>query len=80
MKSVFLLIACSLLSLNLFAFEPAGDWSGAITLGPSKLNIVFHISQSAEAYKATMDSPDQGAFGIPVTRVLGIPNFVRIVC
>ena len=34
-----------------------------------KLRIVFNIKQEGTAYSATMDSPDQGAKGIPVSSV-----------
>ena len=42
-----------------------GDWAGALSLPTGNLRIVFHISQDAEGkLSATMDSPDQQAFGI----------------
>lgn len=47
-----------------------GAWSGAIAVGEMKLRVVFHIVNTADGLKATMDSPDQGAKGIPVTTVI----------
>lgn len=39
-----------------------GDWSGNLNLGSASLAIVFHIEQKERGgYKASMDSPDQGA-------------------
>lgn len=50
--------------------SPAGDWQGTLDIGAAKLRIVFHIkSDDAKGLSATMDSPDQGATGIPVTSV-----------
>lgn len=47
-----------------------GSWNGALNLGNAKLRLVFHISTNPDgALVATMDSPDQGAKGIPVQRV-----------
>jgi hypothetical protein len=47
---------------------PAGTWKG--TLEAARLTVVFHIASTPEGgFSATMDSPDQGARGIPVSRV-----------
>jgi len=32
-----------------------------------KLRLVFHVAKTDAGYTATMDSPDQGAKGIPMT-------------
>jgi fermentation-respiration switch protein FrsA (DUF1100 family) len=47
----------------------AGDWNGLLTVQGMKFRLVFHITQNADNYTATMDSPDQGAKGIPMTGV-----------
>jgi len=46
-----------------------GDWNGALEVQGMQLRIVFHITEDGENLKATMDSPDQGASGIPVEKV-----------
>jgi len=46
-----------------------GTWAGTLDAGGTKLRAVFHITNTADGLTATMDSPDQGAFGIPVTSV-----------
>jgi uncharacterized protein len=46
-----------------------GDWMGTLDAGGAKLRLVFHIFNTAEGLKATMDSLDQGAKGIPMTSV-----------
>ena len=46
-----------------------GTWQGAVEAGGTKLRLVFHITNTEEGLIATMDSPDQGANGIPVTAV-----------
>ena len=48
-----------------------GNWRGGLEVGGgASLTIVFNISQDADgAFTGTMDSPDQGAIGIPLTSV-----------
>lgn len=48
---------------------PLGNWQGTLAVSGMELRIVFHISLTGEgALTATMDSPDQGAKGIPVSK------------
>ncbi len=53
----------------LIAQEAAGTWNGTLTIGNTKLRILFHLHRTEEGWQATMDSPDQGARGIPVDSV-----------
>jgi len=42
-----------------------GDWEGALSAMGQELTVVFHITQGEDgSLAATLDSPDQGAFGI----------------
>ena len=58
----------SLIALNAsFAAGPVGDWKGTLK-AYADLRLVLHVQQSdAGTYKATIDSIDQGANGIPVS-------------
>ena len=47
------------------AQELSGYWLGAIDVQGQKLRIAFNISKDGDAFKTTMDSPDQRAKGIP---------------
>ncbi len=44
-----------------------GDWYGQLDIQGTKLKINFHVSEKDGIYTTTMDSPDQGAMGIPTT-------------
>lgn len=56
-----------------------GHWQGTLEVGEVQLQIVFHFSESSEGeIEATMDSPDQGATGIPVTGVTLEGKAVRL--
>ncbi len=49
------------------AQEAVGDWQGTLDLGGQKLRLVFHIARGADGkLTGTLDSLDQGAFGIPL--------------
>ncbi|MGE5324946.1 MAG: hypothetical protein ACM3SW_18915, partial [Actinomycetota bacterium] len=48
----------------------AGDWQGTLNAGVAQLHVVLHISKGDNGgYKATMDSVDQGANGIPINSI-----------
>ncbi len=52
------------------SYEVEGHWKGALNVKQVVLHIVFHIASMPDgSYSATMDSPDQGASGIPATTV-----------
>ncbi len=51
----FILLATS-------AYAQTGTWSGSLDVQGTKLSLVFHL----DGEKPTMDSPDQGARGIPM--------------
>ena len=52
------------------AQEVAGDWLGTLKAPVGDLRLAVHIKKDADGqYQASMDSLDQGAFGIPVDQV-----------
>ncbi len=69
MKTMILALALALSLGSAMGQEITGDWQGLLETGGVKLRVVFHITATADGYSATFDSPDQGAFGLPVTRV-----------
>ncbi len=74
-----LLAACAGLPLSAQAQDPwTGTWLGSLKLGAVSLRLVFNISSGGGAFTATMDSPDQGAKGIPVSKVTTDANAITI--
>jgi pimeloyl-ACP methyl ester carboxylesterase len=65
MKAIILL-ASLFTPLLLPAQDIAGTWSGALNVQGTRLRMVFHIDQTDSGLVSTLDSPDQGAKGIPV--------------
>jgi hypothetical protein len=53
-----------------------GAWSGTLDAGV-KLRLVFHITNTPNGLKATLDSVDQGANGIPVGSVTRKESSIR---
>jgi hypothetical protein len=48
----------------------AGDWQGTLAAGGAELRLVLHLTPDGKGgFTATLDSPDQGARGIPATSV-----------
>jgi hypothetical protein len=51
-----------------FAQDVTGDWHGTLSVNGAELRLVLHISKnSGGGLKATLDSIDQNANGIPVS-------------
>lgn len=65
-KSILILFAI-LTSLSIYAQNISGKWNGILKVQGVQLRLVFNITQTEKSYSSTMDSPDQGAKGIPVT-------------
>jgi len=52
------------------SYQVQGHWKGALNANGVVLHIVFHVAALPDgSYSATLDSPDQGAAGIPATAV-----------
>ncbi len=57
-----------------------GVWEGKLVVGKSALSLVFNVFKTNQngGYDATMDSPDQGAKGIPVSKITVIGTRVLL--
>lgn len=66
MKPLKILFAFAILPLFSFAQNITGTWYGTLKTQGQNIKLVFHISKMENGFTATMDSPDQGAKGIPV--------------
>jgi fermentation-respiration switch protein FrsA (DUF1100 family) len=65
-KTVFFIIVV-LASFTMFGQEITGQWNGVLKVPGAQLRVVFNITKTENGFSSTMDSPDQGAKGIPVT-------------
>jgi len=67
MKKTVGIIFIAILSLPVFCQNITGEWNGVLKVPGQSLRLVFHIQKTDSGYTATMDSPDQSVYGIPVT-------------
>jgi hypothetical protein len=60
-------------------FPLEGEWKGTLVIPEGELPVVFHITRNEDdTFTATMDSPAQEAFGIPIDSVDLKDHTVRI--
>ncbi len=72
MKTTYKIVISALIlfiSTTIFGQNIEGQWNGMLEIQGMKLRLVFNINKTETGLSATMDSPDQGAKGIPVTGV-----------
>ena len=76
MKIKLTFVFIILLGLQVFpqVTKITGSWFGKLKVQGFELRLVFNISNEEGTLKATMDSPDQGAKGIPMGEVSFIDN------
>ena len=60
-------------------FPLEGDWKGTLVTDQGEIPVIFHIiKNSDDTFTATLDSPDQEAFGIPIDSVEFEEHTVRM--
>lgn len=78
MKRFFLSLCIFCFSLLSFAQEINGDWHAVLNVSGQELPLVFHISETADGYAGTLDSPKQGAMGLAMSAVSYTDNTLHI--
>ncbi len=78
MRTYLILLIALFTSLTLNAQGITGQWNGILKVQGMQLRLVFHISTTENGYSSTMDSPDQGANGIPVTNTTFKNSMLKI--
>jgi len=68
MKSFAIVLILIFRFISTYAQDVTGDWNGVLQGGAVNLRLVLHVSKTSTGFKSTLDSPDQGAFGIPATK------------
>lgn len=71
MKRILILAAIVVATgCSVSAQDLAADWQGTLRTGRGELRLVLHITKDPDGtLKATLDSVDQGANGIPVSAI-----------
>jgi fermentation-respiration switch protein FrsA (DUF1100 family) len=73
--AITLCLLTASLAAQVSSFE--GVWSGTLATGGQKLRIVLNVKRDKGNLSATMDSPDQGALGLPLDSVSIVENRVH---
>jgi uncharacterized protein len=68
MKTKIFTFTFLLVSIFTFAQEITGSWQGELEVQGTKIPLIFNITEEGSNLTSTMDSPKQGAKGIPVTK------------
>jgi uncharacterized protein len=75
MKKTVLILFATLFSLTIFGQDISGQWNGELKIQGTQLRLIFNIIKTDNGVSSTMDSPDQGAKGIP-TRTTSFENSI----
>ncbi len=91
MKSKFYFLNVGLMTIFIFlmsllmtpssvmAANLEGIWQGKLNFSGAQLRLVIHLTKTGEnSYSATLDSPEQGAKGIPTSKVVVTPDSLII--
>ncbi|HQK41006.1 MAG TPA: alpha/beta hydrolase, partial [Flavobacterium alvei] len=79
MKNKALVLILFLSFQSLFSQEIQGSWAGSLSIQGTQLPLIFNIQKNGDSYKTTLDSPMQGAKGIPVAETTFANNQLQIV-
>ena len=61
-----LVVVLICMGLQTYAQEVVGTWKGNLAVQGTEMPLVFDVSETDGAFSSTMDSPTQGATGIPM--------------
>jgi fermentation-respiration switch protein FrsA (DUF1100 family) len=67
MRTFSILLISLLTTISLSAQDITGQWNGVLKVQGTQLRLVLNITKTDNGVSSTMDSPDQGAKGIPTT-------------
>ncbi len=79
MKKLVFTFSFLLLNVMIFAQTIIGSWQGELEFSGQKLPLIFNLSGTSENLIATMDSPKQGAKGIPIEKASFNNNQLNLV-
>lgn len=79
MKKLVLTFSFLLLNVMILAQTIIGKWQGELEFSGQKLPLIINLGGTPENLKATMDSPKQGAKGIPIEKANLLGNQLNLV-
>ena len=79
MKKLVLTFSFLLLNVMILAQTIIGKWQGELEFSGQKLPLIINLGGTPENLNATMDSPKQGAKGIPIEKANLLGNQLNLV-
>lgn len=70
MKIRLVTFLAMLITISAIGQNISGDWYGVLKIQGTQLRMVVHIAKTENGYSSTLDSPDQGANGLPVGQTI----------
>lgn len=62
------------------SFDLEGSWAGTLKISSAQLRVIFNVSKNPSGnLTATLDSPDQGAYGIAVNEVVVKDDSIKFI-
>ncbi|MGL2988550.1 alpha/beta hydrolase family protein [Flavobacterium sp. RSSA_27] len=74
-SALFFLFLCY---QSIFAQDIQGSWEGSLSIQGRSLPLIFNIQKNGDSYQTSLDSPMQGAKGIPVKETKYINNELQL--
>lgn len=71
------IVMAMVLALPPTPYDLVGRWEGALAVGDRSVNVVIRVEPKADTLNAELDSPDQNAFGIPISDLTEDSGAVR---
>ncbi|HBB91325.1 MAG: hypothetical protein A2X22_02635 [Bacteroidetes bacterium GWF2_49_14] len=78
MKKFLLILVAFFAVAALSGQDITGTWNGVLKVQGIQLRLVFHVTKTDTGFSSTMDSPDQGAAGIPMTSTVYENNLLTL--
>ncbi len=75
-SSTLVLFLC--ITSQLSAQDIIGSWEGKLAIQGTEMPLIFNVTQEGDTYSSTMDSPSQGATGIPMDETTFTDNTLTI--
>ena len=74
--SAFILFLCVVTQVK--AQDIIGAWEGKLSVQGTEIPLVFNVTKDGDTYASTMDSPSQGATGIPMDLTTFVDNTLTL--
>ncbi|MGL2992914.1 alpha/beta hydrolase family protein [Flavobacterium sp. TSSA_36] len=71
---LFLYLSCQ----SLLAQDIQGSWEGTLSSQGRQLPLIFTIQKTGTVFQSTLDSPTQGAKGIPIQETIFVSNELQL--